>query len=619
VDELNDAQRKAAEFINGVCAVIAVPGSGKTMTMTRRIGFLINEKGVSPESILGLTFTRSAAQTMKDRLLPVLEDMAGRVQLSTIHSFCLKLLKREGVVFEILTGKEQIRFVRDIIKKKRFKSLSVGLVLKEISLAKNNLIPVDEFYELYDGDQTMTQVAEVFRIYDDNKKKEMLKDFDDLLLDAYDLLANNPKVMEKYRNTFNHLLVDEFQDTTPSQLELIKLLSGDDSPDGGGNASRSLWVTGDDWQSIFAFTGASVGNIINFKSIFPTAEEIILDLNYRSTGKILKACQSLISHNVRKIEKTLRTDNGDGEDIVVLDSATEEEEAVILVHEIIDLVERRGVKHNEIAILYRCNFQSRIIEEVFSQRKLPYQIENGQKFYDRYEVKCLLDYLRVVNDPQSETGDEALANILNVPNRYVSRKFIAELEAYADNKSCHLYDALKTFRIKPPYIRHNIKDFLKFMNPLIKDCENFKPAEVISILREGLDYDNYITEDDLPSPDDLKIQNINQLQMAAVKYQEISSFLAYIETFVDESLGKDKDGVRLMTIHKAKGQEFPVVFVIGLVEGCMPTKKGNIEEERRICFVALSRAMNNLYLSWSRSYLGQPANRSIFLDEALAA
>lgn len=617
MDDLNNAQRKAAEFFNGVCAVIAVPGSGKTLTMTRRIGCLINNHGVAPENILGLTFTRSAAQTMKDRLIPVLEDMAGRVQLSTIHSFCLKLLKREGITFEILTGKEQIRFVRDIIKKKRFKSLSVGLVLKEISLAKNNLISVEEFFELYDGDKTMLQVAEVFQGYEEAKRNAMFKDFDDLLLDAYNLLANNHKVMEKYRNTFNHLLVDEFQDTTPAQLELIKLLSGDD-PDPGGVNNRSLWITGDDWQSIFAFTGASVGNIINFKSIFPTAEEIILDLNYRSTGKILKACQSLISNNVRKIEKTLKTDNGDGDDIVVLDSATEEEEAIVLVHEINDLVERKEALHKDIAILYRCNFQSRVIEEVFSQRKMPYQIENGLKFYDRYEVKCLLDYLRVINGPLSENGDEALANILNVPNRYVSRKFIAELEAYADKKGCHLYDGLKSIRIKLPYVRHAIKDFIQFMNPLIEDKDNLKPAEVIALLRECLDYDHFITEDDMPSPDDLKIQNINQLQMAASKYQDIGSFLSYIETFVDENLGNDKNGVRLMTIHKSKGQEFPIVFVVGLVEGCMPTKKGNIEEERRICFVALSRAMNNLYLSWSRSYLGQPAKKSIFLEEALS-
>ena len=617
MDNLNNAQQKAAEFFTGVCAVIAVPGSGKTMTMTRRIGCLINNHGVAPENILGLTFTRSAAQTMKDRLVPVLNNMAGRVQLSTIHSFCLKLLKREGVTFEILTGKEQIRFVRDIIKKLRLKSLSVGLVLKEISLAKNNLIPVEEFFELYDGDKAMIQVAEVFQNYEEAKEKAMFKDFDDLLLDAYDLLANNPKVMEKYRNTFNHLLVDEFQDTTPAQLEMIKLLSGDDDPDGGGANDRSLWITGDDWQSIFAFTGASIGNIINFKSIFPTAEEIILDLNYRSTGKILKACQSLISHNVRKIEKTLKTDNGDGEDIVVLDSATEEEEAVLLVHEIVDLAERKGVRYKDIAILYRCNFQSRIIEEVFSQRKLPYQIENGLKFYDRYEVKCLLDYLRVINDPLSETGDEALSNILNIPNRYVSRKFISELEAYAEKKGCHLFDALKTIRIKLPYVRHNIKDFIQFMEPLIEDKDNLKPAEVIALLRECLDYDHFITEDEMPSPDDLKILNINQLQMAACKYQDVGSFLAYIETFVDADIGNDKEGVRLMTIHKAKGQEFPVVFVVGMVEGCMPTKKGNVEEERRICFVALSRAMNNLYLSWSRSSLGQPAKKSIFLEEAL--
>ena len=618
MDELNQAQKKAAEFRNGVCAVIAVPGSGKTMTMTRRIGTLINEYGVAPENILGLTFTRSAAQTMRDRLQPVLDEVAERVQLSTIHSFCLKLLKREGQVFDILTGKEQIRFIRDIIRKLRFKHLAVGMVLKEISLAKNNLIGLDEFFTFYAGDKTMEQVARVFQEYEQEKKKAMLKDFDDLLIDSIKLLGNE-KIREKYQNIYCHLLVDEFQDTTPAQLELIKLLSGDDEPDPGGMANKSLWITGDDWQSIYAFTGASVGNIINFKSIFPTAEEVILDLNYRSTGKILKACQRLISHNLRKIDKTLKTNNGDGDDIIVIEAASEEEEAVLLVHEINDLQQRKEVKLKDMAILYRANFQSRIVEEVFSRSKLPYQIENGLKFYDRYEVRCLVDYLKVIDNPDSETADEALSRILNVPNRYVSRKFISELESQAEKMGCHLYEALKSFRIKLPYVRHNVREFVEFIDLLIQDKEKSGPAEIITFLREVLDYDRFITEEEMPSPDDLKIQNINQLLMASCRFQDIGSFLKFIESFVDTDFGNDKDGVRLMTIHKAKGQEFPVVFVIGMVEGCLPTVKGNIEEERRICFVALSRAMRYLYLSWSRSFLGRPANKSVFLKEALEA
>jgi len=609
--ELNTNQKKAAEFTHGICSVIAVPGSGKTLTMTRRIGFLVKEMGVSPETILGLTYTRSAAMAMKERLVPVLDEMASRVHLSTIHSFCHHLLKSEGAMYEILSGKDQIRFLRDNMKTLKIRNLAVGMVLKEISLSKNNLISLDEFYELYAGDKTMLEVADIFSEYEKQKSKKMLRDFDDLLINVHELLAGNKAIREKYQGRFHHVLIDEFQDTTPVQLELIKLLSNHKS-------DTSFWICGDDWQSIFAFTGASVGNIINFKTMFPTAEEIILDLNYRSSKKILTACQKLISHNRRKIEKELKTENPAGDDIVILESANEEEEAVLLVHEINDLVQRKELKHTDIAILYRANFQSRVIEETFSQRKVPYQIENGQNFYDRYEVRCLLDYLRVINNPLSETGDEALVNIFNIPNRYISRKFVGELEQICREKDCHLYEGLKGLRIKLPYIRNNIKELIGFLNPLIENKNSLQPAELIAILREHLDYDSFITEDDIPSPDDLKILNVNQLQMAAVKFSSIDEFLTYTETFEDQAISNNKDGVRLMTIHKAKGLEFPVVFVIGLVEGVMPTKKGDIEEERRICFVAMSRAMHHLYLSWSRSYLNQPAKQSTFLTEAIS-
>ena len=608
---LNKNQKRAVEFTHGICSVIAVPGSGKTLTMAKRIGFLVREMGVPPESILGLTYTRSAAESMKERLVPVLDEMASRVHLSTIHSFCHHLLRSEGAMYEILSGKEQIRFMRNIIKELRIRNLAVGMVLKEISLAKNNLISLDEFYELYAGDKTMMEVANVFTKYEKQKSKKMLKDFDDLLINVHELLSGNKGIREKYQGRFHHVLIDEFQDTTPVQLELIKLLTNDD-------IDTSFWICGDDWQSIFAFTGASVGNIINFKSMFPTAEEIILDLNYRSSKKILHACQRLISHNRRKIEKELKTENPAGDDIVILESANEEEEAVLLVHEINDLVQRKEMKHTDIAILYRANFQSRVIEETFSQRKIPYQIENGLNFYDRYEVRCLLDYLRVINNPLSETGDEALVNIFNIPNRYISRKFVGELEQLCREQDCHLYEGLKGLRIKLPYIRNNIKAMIGFLDPLIENRDSLQPAEVIAILREHLDYDRFITEDDIPSPDDLKILNINQLQMAAVKFTSIDEFLTYTETFEDQAVSNNKDGVRLMTIHKAKGLEFPVVFVIGLVEGVMPTKKGDIEEERRICFVAMSRAMHHLFLSWSRSYLNQPAKQSTFLTEAIS-
>lgn len=609
--KLNPEQQAAADFLNGVCVVVAVPGSGKTLTMTHRIGNLIMKHGIAPESILGLTFTRNAADAMREKLAPVLNELSSRVHLATIHSFCHFLLRTEGRLFNVLSGRDQIIFLRDIMKRLKVKDLAVGMVLREISLAKNNLIAVDEFRVLYEGDKTMQNIGDIYETYDQDKGKRLMLDFDDLLLETYRLLNENELVREKYRGTFRHLLVDEYQDTNPVQMEILKILVN------GSDEGASFWACGDDWQSVYGFIGASVANIINFQDIFPGAEQLILNLNYRSTPQILRACQNLIQHNEKRIDKELRTENGDGEDVIVLESSSEETEALTLVNEIRELVDRRGFAHTDIAVLYRCNFQSRVIEEAFSQHHVPYHIENGLCFYDRREVKILLDYLQLTANPNSEEGDEALKSIINVPNRYIGRKFMAELEGFLPGSSLHLYEKLKSMPIELPYIRKNVLEFIQLMDPLIEDAQSLQPAELIQLLRNALDYDRTVTDSDLPSPDDAKLENLNQLVMAASRFNSIQAFIDYTETFQDEAVSDNRDGVRLMTVHKAKGLEFPVVFLVGMVENILPSKKGNLEEERRICFVAISRAMQLLYLSHSLSYLGTPAKRSIFLDEIL--
>jgi len=607
---LNKEQKRAAEFRNGIAAVIAVPGSGKTRTMMERIGILVKGYNVPPENILGLTFTRNAAEEMRQRLIPVLGDMASRVTLSTIHSFCHYLLRSEGRVFEILSGKDQFVFMRNIMKHMRLKDLSLGMVMSEISLAKNNLIDVDEFRTLYEGDKTMLKVAEIYRKYDEEKSKKCLMDFDDLLVESYRLLHDHEEIRSKYTDRYLHLLVDEYQDTNPVQLEILKTLINSN-----GNGS-SFWVCGDDWQSIYAFTGASVGNILHFHRMFEGSEIFILNLNYRSTPEILRACQNLIQHNVRKIEKTLKTDNGNGDEVILLEASSEDGEALNLVNEITELVDHKGYEHKDIAILYRANFQSRVVEEVFSQHKIPYHIENGLNFYNRPEVRHLLNYLRVISNPDSDEGNEALLDILNIPNRYISRKFTKELEEFSDKRKVSLYTGLKEIGIDLPYVRKNVKEFISFLDPLIDYSGNMGPAEIIGILRNSLDYDRFITDEDIPSPDDVKILNLNQLQLSAARYGNIQSFLEYTDSFQEEMVN-DKEGVSLMTIHKAKGLEFPAVFVIGLVEGITPTKKGDIEEERRIVFVGISRAMKLLYLSYSHTYMGQVCKKSVFLDEIM--
>ena len=605
---LNREQRKAAAFKNGIAAVISVAGSGKTKTMMERIGFLVTLHNVTPENILGLTFTRNAAEEMRQRLIPVLGEQAQRVTLSTIHSFCHYLLRSEGKVFEIISGKDQINLIRNLMKRRRM-DVSVGTVLREISLAKNNLIGVEEFKALYESDKLMTKVATVYDGYEKEKSKKFLLDFDDLLVETYNLLSNDDSIREKYSERYQHVLIDEFQDTNPVQLEIIKLIV-----DHNHSSEKSYWITGDDWQSIYSFAGASVNNILNFKKTFQQSEIFILNINYRSTPQILRACQNLISHNVRKIEKTLKTDNPDGEDVIVLESSSEEGEALSIVNEIRELTEKRGYKYKDIGVLYRANFQSRVIEETFSQMKIPYRIENGLNFYQRSEVRYILDYLRVISNPDSDEGDEALKSILNVPNRYISRKFVQELTEFSNRQNVHLFEGLKSMPVDLPYIRINVRNFIKFMSPLIDFAPNLEPSELIATIRSELDYDRYITDEDVPTPDDVKIANLNQLQLSAARYSSIRDFLQYTDSF-DEVMSNDKEGVALMTVHRSKGLEFPIVFTIGLVDGISPSNKGDIEEERRIVFVAISRAMKLLYVSYSHTYLGQKAKRSIFIDE----
>jgi DNA helicase-2/ATP-dependent DNA helicase PcrA len=578
--------------------------------MMERIGNLVKIHNVQPETIIGLTFNRNAAEQMRQRLVPVLGELAQRVTLSTIHSWCHYLLRTEGKVFEIISGKEQISLIRNLMKRKRL-DLSVGTILREISLAKNNLIDAEEFRALYGSDKTMSRVAGIYESYEKEKAKKYLLDFDDLLLETYFLLSGHESIREKYTGRYHHILIDEFQDTNPVQLEIIKLII-----DANHNNDKSYWIAGDDWQSIYSFAGASINNILNFQSTFSSSRLFILNINYRSTPQILKACQNLISHNVRKIEKTLKTENQDGDNVIVLESSSEEGEALSIINEIRDLVDNRGYSYKDIAILYRANFQSRVIEETLAQMKIPYYIENGLNFYQRSEVRYILDYLRLILNPDSDEGDEALRSILNVPNRYISRKFLQELAEFSDKTNVHLYEGLKSMPVDLPYVRKNVKDFIRFISPLADYASNLEPSEVIAMIRTQLDYDRFVTDEDIPAPDDVKIQNLNQLQLSAARYSGIRSFLEYTDSF-SEQMSNDREGVALMTIHKAKGLEFPAVFVIGLVEGITPTKKGDLEEERRIVFVAISRAMRILYISYSHTYMGQAAKKSLFIDEIM--
>ncbi|MFH1985240.1 MAG: ATP-dependent helicase [Pseudomonadota bacterium] len=603
---LNDHQKAAAAFMFGTASVVAIAGSGKTATMAARIGNLVSQ-GIPPEKILGLTFTRNAAGAMRNKLRPVLLDQSSKVTLSTIHSFCHRLLKEEGRTFEMLHGKRQVYLMRKVIKRLDVGEFSAGFALREIGLAKSRLMDWERFRSFHENDEVMQAVAEIYQVYEEEKRKCLCLDFSDLLMEAYRLLKSHEDRCNSYRQTFPHILVDEYQDTNPAQVEVLNLIAGK-------NDYSSLWVCGDDWQSIFGFTGAEVENILSFSKRHPGSVRFILDTNYRSTPQILTACQHLISHNKRKIDKTLNTINQPGESIIVLHALSEDEEARQIETEIRDLVESRGYAYRDIAILYRANSQSRAIEEAFSKRNVPYRIESEANFYNRYEVNILIQYLVLVNEPDTFDGDEALKTVINVPGRYVSHSFIENLETYAEANDLHLYPALKVIPVGAKYLKDSIEAFTSLIDSLASAKTWLEPAGLIEQIREQLDLDKYLA-DELSDPFEGPLESLDQLQRASGPYEDLGEFLEYAES-VRTNSGKDEEGVTLSTVHKAKGLEFPVVFVIGMVEGVMPNANGEPEEERRIAFVAMSRAMRLLYLSQTMSYLGRPAKPSSFIAEA---
>ncbi len=607
MQELNEKQKQAADFMFGTASVIAIPGSGKTLTMAARIGNLV-KSGIAPDKILGLTFTKNAAWAMRDKLQPVLCDQSAGVLLSTIHAFCHRLLKESGCRFEMLYGKRQVFLIRKVIKKLRMNDFSAGFMLREIGFAKCRLISAEQFNDRCKDNEELRKVAKIYLAYEAEKHKRLLLDFHDLLLKTHSLLKSHADMRAGYQNAFPHILVDEYQDTNPAQVEILNLLAQKSD-------HSSFWVCGDDWQSIFNFAGAQVENILQFAEHHPDSVRFILDTNYRSSPQILSACQRLIDHNTLKIDKQLNTINPDGENAIELVALSEKDEAEKIITEIKDLVESRGFEYRDIAILFRANSQSRAIEEALSRHDVPYRIESEANFYQSYEVNILLNYLQLVEGPDTFDGDDALKTIINMPNRFIGHSFIKSLEAYAESNDLHLYPALKSMPIGAKYLQRGIEEFTDLIDYLIQNKDWLEPVGILDHIRNELDLDRYLA-DGLAEPFDGPLESLDQLQMAAGGYKNTAEFLYNVDS-VRNSSGSDENGVTLSTIHKAKGLEFPVVFVIGMVEGVMPSANGDPEEERRIAFVAMSRAMRLLYLCWSRTHLERPARQSSFINEAM--
>ncbi len=939
---LNKEQEEAAQFLNGCCMVSAVPGGGKTRTMTERIGKLILEHGVKPANILGVTFTRKAAGEMKDRIVGVLgANVAKGVRLTTIHSFCSQTLRKEGYEFTVLEGFPQLIMIKGIIKRLGYRSeVHAGEAIAHIGWAKNNLVSPEKMSRI--NDTNAQRIANVYAEYEKIKEREFKIDFTDMLVKVYHLFKDHPDVRARYRNKYRHILVDEYQDTNPLQLEIIKMLvegsngslwvcgdldqcwhgsckvkttqgikrvedlaQGDIVPcaykgaiahkpikviekqkskplirittesekvthvsydhrcfvtypefndtiwylylmyrqdlgfrigmlsGGSTNNLRTrmnvenpdrLWLLErcsneaeaatkesilslryqipktpykhsgrgirltdkaiqdifqefgdngltllidkynyrfdyphyekhseqsvsinlifnqaehsnqhilvrcenngkrvrkgfDDYvkarqfakqllnemgahiiaekfrmpkyevggqpkflgvvpanqllvsmsipvinngqivldkitsleevdddivyeievtdagnmiadgmvthNSIYGFTGADVDTMLEFDEIFGgSSTQFTLFNNYRSTPEIIDGCNLLIKHNQQRFNKAIVAVRKSGKAIRLLKGATADEEALNVADEIETLF-ADGTPYESMAAIYRTNAQSRAFEEILYKRKIPYYLVRSTNFYQRREVRILINYLRLIEDPLSETGDHTLPLILNHPGRYIGKKFIAELKYHASNNDMYLYQALSDMPIDQDYLQRNVTTFLQLLDPLIMQAKTLKPVQVIDHLRKRTNYDRYITEDTVPSPDDIKVANINQLQIASTNHETLTGFLDFVHKMENQALQKEskkkKKGVALMTIHCAKGLEYPVVFVVGMHSGLMPHPKAadeRQEEERRICYVGISRAMDILYLSYyTRNMENEVISPSLYLKE----
>ena len=613
-DTLNEPQKEAVFHTEGPLLILAGAGSGKTRVLTHRIACLIDEKGVNPWNILAITFTNKAAGEMRQRVDSLVNFGSESIWVSTFHSMCVRILRRfierlgYDNRFTIYDTDDQKTLMREVCRKvdidtKVFKERSL---LSTISSAKNEMILPDEFELNAGGDFVRQKIAKVYREYEAQLKSNNALDFDDLLVKTVQLLETQPDVLEYYQERFRYIMVDEYQDTNTVQFRLVSLLAG---------KYKNLCVVGDDDQSIYKFRGANIRNILDFEHEFPDARVIKLEQNYRSTGNILNAANGVISHNKGRKEKTLWTDNGEGDKVHLRQFDTAYDEAEFIAEDIRREV-REGASYNDNAVLYRTNAQSRLFEEKFIAMNIPYKIVGGINFYARREIKDLLAYLKTVDNGQD---DLAVRRIINVPKRGIGLTTINRIQESATERGIGFYEALLAPEMIPGVGRSASK--LDSFAALIEYFKGRLGQESITdLLREIIEKTGYIesleAEDKVEA--ESRIENIDELLNKAAAYEEdcqdrgeepnLSGFLEEVALVADiDSLEEDQDYVVLMTLHSAKGLEFPHVYLAGMEDGLFPSymtitsdDNEDLEEERRLCYVGITRAERELTLTCAR-------------------
>lgn len=613
-DKLNEPQREAVYHTDGPLLILAGAGSGKTRVLTHRIAYLIGERGVNAWNILAITFTNKAAEEMRQRVDKLVGFGAESVWVSTFHSACVRILRRfiDRLGYEnhftIYDTDDQKTLIKEVCRKvdvdtKVFKERSL---LSAISSAKNEMILPDEFELNAGGDFAKMKIAKVYREYEAQMKANNALDFDDLLVKTVQLLQTQPDVLESYQERFRYIMVDEYQDTNTVQFQLVSLLAG---------KYKNLCVVGDDDQSIYKFRGANIRNILDFEHEFPDAKVIKLEQNYRSTGNILNAANSVIANNRGRKEKSLWTENGEGELIRLRQFDTAFDEADFIGEDIKSAV-RQGGSYNDSAVLYRTNAQSRLLEEKFIAMNIPYKIVGGVNFYARREIKDLLAYLKTIDNGRD---DVAVRRIINVPKRGIGLTTINRIQESATERGIGFYEAL----LAPGLIAGVGRSATK-LDSFAALIEYFKTlAEEMSItdlLQEVIEKTGYIESLENEDKEEAKTrkENIDELISKAATYEEscqdkdekatLSGFLEEVALVADiDSLDEDQEYVVLMTLHSAKGLEFPRVYLAGMEDGLFPGymsinagDREELEEERRLCYVGITRAEQELTLTSAR-------------------
>jgi len=605
---LNEAQQEAALTTSGPLLILAGAGSGKTKTLTHRIALLIAEQGIWPNQILAVTFTNKAAREMRERLAHLINqpnDRSFMPWMGTFHGICVRLLRMDGQFidvprnFVIYDEDDRQGLVKQAMKQLSItdKDMKPSAVSGAISSAKNAM-QTPEDYELAANYPFQKNVAKVYALYEKRRKEAKALDFDDLLLEAVNLLQNNKEIRSKWRNHFKHIMIDEYQDTNAAQYQLVKLLTNDD---------RNICVVGDDWQSIYSWRGADFTNILNFERDFPGAKVVKLEQNYRSTGNILEAAHQVITKNTQRTDKKLWTAEGGGAPVQVHGVYDEAEEA----RQVADRISAQSAigarQFNDFAVLYRTNAQSYTLERAFLQMRVPYQIVGGVRFYDRKEIKDIIAYLKLLYQPNDRMS---FSRIANVPTRGVGATSLERFLTWQSEESIDIIDAMvqvgnnTVVTGKAKMALANLGEKLLSLRERIDEAS---PAELIEALIKMIGYRDFIL-DGTPQAEDRE-ENLGSLLSDAQNFTNTSDFLEEVALMSSVDSQKDGNTVTLMTLHAAKGLEFPVVFMVGMEEGILPHSRvfdsspADLEEERRLCYVGMTRARQELHLSYAYSRL----------------